>query len=173
MIPGVQTILKDSILELKNTNRCNWVRSYAQTIVAEVYMDTILNIDHWGIKPLRNQDSLQLGFMNIVNFRAADIRLNFRFIDNLYINSYATGEVVFQGNCGVLEGNLYGVGKLNASRLATGFVYFNNYSRNDASFLPEKEMGIKIKNSGNIFYYRNPLRLDQQIEGSGKLIPKF
>jgi len=164
-------VSNSGVLEIKNENRCNWVRSYDKPI--NVYLDFVKfdTLVYRSIGHVTNDDTIRMDTLVIdVNEGAGKIELNvdtYKILTNLH---YGTADIVTSGKTVVSYVYLAGFGKIDNRSLNANHVYLNNKSSNDIYINSNTTIGATIENIGNIYYVGNPSNISLDKTGSGNLI---
>jgi hypothetical protein len=172
LLPKIVTeVTNDSLLELRNDNRCNWVRSFDKPIT--VYLDFVdlEEIEYRTIGEVTNLDTLRLDSLSV------DVREGAGKIDLilhtplLHCNlHYGTADIVMKGEAEVSYVFGDGFGRIDNRDLLSSQVYVTNKSSNDMYLHATLRLGATIENIGNIYYRGNPDEIGLNRIGSGDLI---
>lgn len=88
----------DNALEIKNTNRCNFLRSYKKKVTAEIHFKDLINIDFEGTEELSNKDTLNLKwFFILIENGAGPVRLNMHATSIDALISHGFGDFTING----------------------------------------------------------------------------
>jgi hypothetical protein len=88
----------DNILEIKNSNRCNFLRTYKKKVRAEVHFKDLINIDFEGTEELTNKDTLNLKwFFILIKNGAGPVKLNVNATSIDALISHGFGDFTFNG----------------------------------------------------------------------------
>jgi len=173
LIPKIITAVNDKVLEIDNTNNCNFVRGYKKTINLKVYTPYLRTIKNKGVGNIRmvekfTQDSLQV-FLESVG----DISVNGEFVE-LVTNSGSHGDVYVKGNTRRFFVYISGTNYVKAEELTSDYVYVNSYGLGDTHLNLSRTSLFQylIRNDGNIYYKGNPQQLQNigDSHAQGKLI---
>ena len=147
-------------LVIKNTSRCNWVRSYNTPREVRLHVAqkrTLFDIEQYGYGVVRNegqwaQDTLYLRLWSTGDF---DMNLKSKY---LYLDSYDAGDIRLRGTADDFHPNFGSNGFLFASDLDTRFCYFYTYRewRGDMHVRTHLNLGGTLNGTGRLFYTGNP-----------------
>ena len=168
----ITVVNAEGVLEIKNDNRCNWVRSFDKPI--NVYLDFVRldTLEYRSIGNVTNEDTLRIDTL-VVNVKegAGKIELTvntYKISTNLH---YGTADIITSGNAKISFVYLAGAGKIDNRLLRAFQVYGINKSSNDVYINTVTTLYVNIDNIGNIYYYGNPGDVTLGGIGTGKLIP--
>ncbi|MBI1835827.1 MAG: DUF2807 domain-containing protein [Flavobacteriia bacterium] len=163
----------DNIIEIKNKNRCNFLRNYSKKVTAEIHFTSLQNIEYTGTENLTNIGQLKFEYFALsVCDGAGSVNLN---IDSKVIKALVTG-----GN-----GDFTLSGKVNFGMFTingNGFCNTYNLDIVDSigvitnSSAPVKintsfsKFKYEIKKNGDLYYKGSPSSVQSNIYGVGKLI---
>jgi hypothetical protein len=169
----IETTVSDHVLEIKNKNRCNFLRSYKKVVTAEIHFTKLVNINFVGTEPLTSIGTIKTDYFAFYSRDGAgDVVLD---LDAQFINAEAD-----HGWC-----NYTFTGKTKAARIS---VKSNSYCDvagllvSDSIFVAsESEGDIKInanqipikgyiKENGNVYYKGTPSSIDVYITGKGQVL---
>lgn len=167
----VTEVNDEGILEIKNDNRCNWVRSYDKPI--NVYLDFVRldTLIYKSIGTVTNEDTIQSDTLILEVMEGAGLLAltvdTYKFTANLH---YGTADIVTSGRTNISFGYLAGAGKIDNRSLKSGLVYLSNKSSNDIYVYATTGIEVTIDNIGNIYYLGNPSEIKRDGIGNGELI---
>lgn len=94
----IKTDISDGILEIRNENKCNFLRSYKKKVLVEIHFIDLNNIDFQGTEQMNNKDTLQFYWMTfIIRDGAGPVKLNLN-ADVLHATiSHGWGDFTFNG----------------------------------------------------------------------------
>ena len=156
-------------LELNNTNRCNWTRSYDTPHEVRLHTPRLPDVRLLGYGTIRTasrwtQDTL---FVNLLG--DGDIQLDVN-TDYLYTNMYELGDMTLSGTTNVFRTLVGGSGFLFAGGLIAQICSFETTrtSLGDAHVRAAQYLGGVHAGKGTLHYTGNPGTTD--IRGTGKLV---
>lgn len=171
LINGIITEVENGTLYIRNENKCNWVRSFANKYIVKVGLRNPQKIQSYGSGSITCMDSIKTNefFFDSWNASGSYQLLMNNHISHL-VNNIGRADIQAKGYSGVVFSYINDVGILEASQLIVDYFYIRNSSTGSCTIHVEKEMSAEINYTGNIYYSGNPYRVDKQITGSGKLI---
>jgi hypothetical protein len=167
----VTEVENDSVLTIRNDNRCNWVRNYDKPITVFLEFRQLESLEYRSIGDVINEDTLWLDSLHLdVREGAGKIKLTVN-TPLVYCNlHYGTADIVMEGNAnlGYFFGD--GFGRIDNRDFLVSQVFVTNRSSNDMYLHAELRLGATIENIGNIYYRGNPPDLGLNRVGAGQLI---
>ena len=161
---------EDSVLIIRNNNRCNWVRSYDKPVNAYLAVRDLRSIEYRSIGDITCSDTIRQDSLRIDVWEGAGtINLDVHTGKCEANIHYGTAVVVLHGI--TRQGYYYqlGAGKILAESLLAEQVYLRNWGSNDMYAWATKYMAAEIKGLGNVYYRGNP-DINASILGEGRLI---
>ncbi len=169
----IETNVSENTLEIKNTNKCNFLRSYKKSVTVEIHFTSLININIVGTESLTTVGTIYTDYFAFyTRDGSGDVFLN---LDAKYISAEAD-----HGWC-----NYTFTGKTDAAKLSiksNSWCDASGLTVKDSIFVAsESEGDMKInanqipikgylKESGNIYYKGNPTSIDVYITGKGKVL---
>jgi hypothetical protein len=172
LLPDIITEVNDSILEIRNENRCNWVRSYKPEI--NVYV-TFQNLWHLMYDKCAG-DVVMLDTVHVGIFQLDDMEgsgsLNFMLHTDVSWFNLHTGpaDLTVKGVSDVCYLYTCGNGPSDLSDFKTNLAYITSKSTADSRVWVRKEMDVWIDYIGNVYYTGSPYKITYNYTGSGRLI---
>lgn len=168
LIGDIEFTRKGDALEIANTSRCNWARSYDTPREVTLHLPRITNLF------LRGQGNVSTvgpfvqdqAFCHLVG--AGDFDLNFQ-ARYLNIDQYELGDFHLRGTTEELNFTVGGSGRLFAQGLALKRCYFKmtRDSDGDAHVRPTDVLDGLVAGTGTLYYVGNPPVLGVRITGTG------
>ncbi len=159
------------VLEIRNDNNCNWIRSYESPINIYLNYIDIDSIEYRSIGDINTADTLLTDTLWLRVYEGAgqiNLELN---VQRLYCAlHYGTADIVLGGSSGLSYVYSASFGLIDMINLESNFMYVNNRSSNDIYLTAKTHLGATIENIGNIYYAGNPLTVNLNRTGSGELI---
>ncbi len=171
LIDGITTTVKDSMLYIRNENKCNWVRSFKNKFTARVWLPEITELTANGSGNLTFKDTIRYDGFTYNNWGASGT-VTFLFnTQSAHINIHTgPGDFKMYGHVGVHYLYNNGNGRLDASQLNTDVTFTENKGANNQYVRAKNFLSAKISYVGDIYYYGNPAEVEELGEGSGHLI---
>lgn len=161
-------------LVIKNTSRCNWVRSYDTPREVRLHVagyQTSFDIEQYGYGRITNvgqwaQDTLYLRLWSTGDF---DLNLRSTY---LYLDSYDAGDITLRGTAEDFHPNFGSNGFLFANGLDARFCYFYTYPtwQGDMHVRAHGNLGGTLNGTGRLFYAGQPALVDIKGPGAGRAV---
>ena len=168
LIGDIEFTRRGDALEIANTSRCNWARSYDTPREVTLHLPSIINLF------LRGQGNVSTvgpfvqdqAFCHLIG--AGDFDLSFR-ARYLYIDQYELGDFNLRGSADELNFTVGGSGRLFAQGLALKRCYFKmtRDSDGDAHVHPTDVLDGLVAGTGTLYYAGNPPGGGVRITGTG------
>ena len=168
LIDDIEITRKGDALEIANTSRCNWARSYDTPREVTLHLPSINNLF------LRGQGNVSTvgpfvqdqAFCHLVG--TGDFDLNFQ-VRYLYIDQYELGDFNLRGTADEINFTVGGSGRLFAQGLALKRCYFRmtRDSNGDAHVRPTDVLDGLVAGTGTVYYAGNPPVLGVRVTGTG------
>ncbi|MFC2102729.1 GIN domain-containing protein, partial [Bacteroidota bacterium] len=171
IIGGIETSIENRKLTIRNTNGCNWVRSYDKPI--NVYI-SLSNLDKIYYNSSGNVTSLNAIKTDSLKVEAwggcGRIELDLDIYSGSFYLQIGTSDIHLSGNCGVVSMFTGDFGLLDARNLNCGYAFVSNKSSNDCYIQVHEELDATIESIGNIYYTGSPKKIETTINGPGSVI---
>lgn len=171
LLDAIKTEITDSTLLIRNTLKCNWVRSYEREITVYVTAPALREIRYEGSGDVRTEgpfttDSLQVSIWGGAG--TFDLELQ-AYQLNLALH-YGTVDLHVKGKAVLTTIFANSFGPFYCNDLISNIVYIRNSGTNNCHVHAEHILEAEITSVGNIYYTGNPYELKTNISGSGKLV---
>lgn len=169
---GIECTVKDGLLEVRNRNTCNFVRSFKDRIQLEIRLHDLKEMTITGDVFVKNVDTLVLGNLDVHQSALNDIHLVLDVRERVLVSSINSGGIILKGRSGKLEGSIEEVSDLDARNLVCEEVLMDTHTPLDCYINATRLIFVKIFNRGNIYYVQEPSGLKELNvqEGSGELL---
>ncbi len=172
LINGIVTdVNNNGVLEIRNDNNCNWIRSFDNPVNVYLNYVDIDSIQYRSIGNITTDNVLQTDSLWIMAHEGAGvINLNID-VRTLYCAlHYGTLDIILSGKSGLSYVYSASFGLINMLSLKSNFVYIDSRSSNDTYVWADIHLGATIENIGNIYYQGNPESVSFDKLGPGELI---
>lgn len=173
LLKYVRARQKGTELELKNDNKCNFLRSYKEEVTVYLSLPNIQYINYTGFGNISSSGELKLNeFTFETRNGTGSINLT---IDAQKINIIQhTGPADFTLNGKAKFTYLFsgGSGWLTCKNLISEDAHINHDGTGDVILTTTNSLLIELTSLGNIEYYGNPSVTISQQTGRGKLIKR-
>ncbi|MGI4835242.1 MAG: GIN domain-containing protein [Janthinobacterium lividum] len=148
-------------LVIRNTSRCNWVRSYNTPREVRLHLPYLREVEQHGYGLLSTASQWAQDTLYVRVLSAGDVNLNVQ-ATYLYVDSYDAGDLTLSGFAHDFHPNLGANGFLFASALQTDFCYFFTYPAwvGDAHVRTHGNLGGTLGGSGTLYYSGPPSYID-------------
>lgn len=160
-------------LEVRNNNRCNFLRSYKKKIEAYIHVKEIKFIHFEGAEKLTNQDTLVSGELRLfIRDGAGPVDLT---VDNGYLSVVVThgwGDFTIHGRTTSAFLNCSTNSFCNTSDLEviSGLKVYSNTGGNMLVNAEGTYLNATIKRDGDILYKGDPNSIELSGDGDGELL---
>ena len=172
LIKLIRTEIKDSVLKIRNDNKCDFTRSYKKgAINIFVKMPSVRNIEQHGQGTIQTLNTLTTPVIDVYAKSSGDVILT---VNNQKVLTHLqnTSDIYISGKTGEHACYQIHYGYIYAENLDTDYTWiFNNGSGN--SYIRARNLLIAtLISAGDVYYYGNPTTVQQKISGKGKLVPQ-
>ena len=172
IIGGIITELSGRELVLRNTNNCNWLRSYNKPINVYISAKNLMKIHYESSGNISCTDTIRSSFLKIEMWGGCGfIDLKINVADGFFLQHMGTATLTLTGICNISSVYAGDYGLLQLQGLRTGYTFVTNNGSNDCYVNARHSLEATISSIGNIYYSGDPYEIKANITGSGKLIP--
>ena len=172
LISDIETQVSDGRLTIRNTNRCNFVRSFKNRITVRICAPDFFDIQNYATGDISSVNELTGNRFSLENRGAAGVQRIALQTDTVNIATHTgVSDAVLDGSCDVVYLFNQGLGKLDARDLQSNYAFVNNSSLNDVYVYSQDYLYGFIQFSGNIYYVGNPEGIDSLVKGDGEMKP--
>ncbi|MEY3237015.1 MAG: hypothetical protein RI883_1116 [Bacteroidota bacterium] len=165
--------VNEGLLDISNTNKCNFLRSYKKKVKVEIHFIELINIHFEGTESLTNKDTLQFSWMTfLIRDGAGPVLLNFN-ADAIYATiSHGWGDFTFNGTVNYANLNVrsngfcdtYGLKVKDSLTVISNTQGYVKVNANNAKLKSQTDL------DGDIYYKGMPSFIKFNQYGSGDLI---
>ena len=173
ILDGIETMVAERQLIIRNNNICNWIRSYSKPVNVYVSLTKLKKIYYNASGNITTLTPIKSNNLKIfVNGGAGtiDMNLDITGYGYFYLQS-GTVDFNLHGKCSISSIYAGDFGLIQAKDLQTVYTYVTNRGSNDVYVNVQEYMEARIESIGNIYYTGNPDSLDIKINGPGAVIP--
>lgn len=171
LLPGIETIISDNLLTIRNINTFNWLRSYNKKITAYVTMPHLLELQYQATSNVTNTDTIREDSLSVISTGGSGyINLTIKTgLSKLAITA-GSADLNIKGKTGVnfIFSGAYGA--FHCLDLETVFLFMRNASPNDCYVNVNHHFEYEIMGLGNIYYKGDPPEISGTITSDGKLV---
>lgn len=173
LIDDIEFTRKGNSLEIANTSKCNWARSYDSPREVTLHLPRITNVFMRGQGNGSTvgefvQDTM---FFHLIGAGDYDLTVRAR---QLYLDQYELGDITVRGSTIETNFTLGGSGRLFAQGLTARRCYFNmtRDSDGDAHVRALDIVGGTVAGNGTLYYGGPPAATDIRVTGRGGKKPE-
>lgn len=161
----------NKVLTLKNTAKCNWLRSYEHKIEIHVPSNAIKNIETWDFANLYT--SQQIAVPNLASLRTYGTgNVNVHFVcDNMYLFSNSATSIHLKGSGNNVTLHTNGIGRIEAEEFQIQDCNVIHEHQNDILVFPIDSLAVDFRRNskGHVIYYNEPKSLVVKRLGEGTI----
>ena len=156
-------------LVIRNTSRCNWVRSYDTPREVRLHVRRLHDIEQRGYGLLSTASTFRQDTLFVHNYSTGDVNMDVH-CQYLFADVYDAGDVTLRGTTTEFHPNLGSNGFLFASDLQTTNCYYHFFHENigDAHVRASGNLGGLHDGRGTLYYTGHPGYLETH--GAGKVV---
>ena len=158
IISGIVTdVDENGVLEIRNDNSCNWIRSFDSPINVYLNYIDIDTIEYRSIGDITNTDTVTIDtlWLNIKE-GAGQIKMSLDIV-RLYCSLYyGTADIILSGKCGLSYIYSASFGLIDLIDLNTDLVYVNNRSSNDIYLNAKNPLRCNNRKHWKYLLHRKP-----------------
>lgn len=174
IIDGITSEISNDTLTIRNTNKCNWLRSYKNPINLYISSYTLRRLFVFGYSNVETVNTFKANY--IVVEAASPISKMVLDLDVgtcYFTASYTTGDFILTGTTDSLRIFNYGTAYVFAQGLQSRRCWVVNSSTGDCHVKTSDRLHVEIHRTGNIYYYQEPDLINIiEISSTGQLIAK-
>jgi hypothetical protein len=171
VIPGIETELKDSILTIRNSNRCNWVRDLKDDPHITIHAKKIRNIELLGASEFYMKDTLIQDYFEFNISAGISITSLLLKTKEFHFGFHSgTGDISLKGSSEISYLFNAGSGYLWAKEFYSDQLYTTNASTGDSYVHAAERLVVRLRSLGDIYYTGNPEISITEKLSSGNLI---
>ena len=169
LLSNVSTEVSGGVLQIKNNNKCNFVRGSHNEVTVYIIAPYIENFIQDGVGTIYSANTMKQDSVNYNINNSGDIHLNVN-VQSIKGSLYVVGDIYLTGNAQNHNVNASGECFVNAQTLQTSYSYVVYNSTGQANVNVTNELDATISYQGNIYYNGNPSVIHKSGTGSGELI---
>lgn len=168
IISNIETKVIGNVLFITNENKCNWLRSYKKDIIVYVGAKDIETVYNYGSANI-NSDWLNKEALFFHHYGNGDVHLKINS-KRIWMDMDHLGDFNIEGTTHLFNATSLNLGELKAQNLLADTIWLTSDAQGHCYVRPTKIIGASIKNSGNVYYYGNPISASAARTGTGQLI---
>jgi hypothetical protein len=172
LLEGIETSIEGEVLTIRNTNKCNWVRTYKDSILIKLHYTDLYSIEMTGASKITNKDTLRNSDTLKFEFRDAsgdvNVMVNNKRIE--IIQHTGASDVTINGTTNDLSVYMSGLAWGDYSKLYCKTVYVDTRSAADVKVYATSAFDFRLRFSGDIYYRGAGTVSSSTIVGEGKIV---
>ncbi len=170
LLQGCVTEVKDGVLQIRNDNKCNWLRDYRKRVLLKVYGKEIKQLDFYGGGKFTFKDTLVTNVFTFLGLECSgDVEILLNTNDAYIKLNTGTTDVQLRGRSTEMYYYNLTPGYIFGRELATERAYVAQKGYGDLYINPSQKLRGEITKTGNVYYPGN-IETDVEITGSGRLL---
>jgi hypothetical protein len=164
----IETEIKNGKLTLRNSNKCNWVRSYKIPVNIEVHSNNLEHIVMWGASYITNKDILRFPKL-VIEYHDASGNVELT-VDNQLTNIIqhtGAGDAIIHGKTEQLTVYMSSLAYGDYTDLIAENVFVENKSSADCKVLGKQTFSFRLRADGNIYYKGQGEIISEEKTGNG------
>jgi hypothetical protein len=172
IIEHIKTKVESGALKISNEATCNWVRDLSKRPLIKIFAPTLSYMENRCSGDITFFDTLHSNEFVYEQWESNGVA-NFLVENDLTVITMHVGfcEVTIKGITAQAELYSASTGRLRAKHLISPVTLSNNSSVQDIELYASDYLYAEINLGGNIKYAGEPGTIDQNISGSGELLP--
>jgi hypothetical protein len=169
LMSNISTDVSDSVLQIKNNNKCNFVRGSHNGITVYITAPHVTYFIQEGVGTMYSQNTITEKNIDYNIRNAGDIHLTVN-AGTVTGHLYGAGDCYLSGNSQNHLVNATGECFINAQDLQTSYCFIIYKSTGQAKVNVGGELDASIQYTGDIYYSGAVSVIHQTITGSGQLL---
>ena len=172
LLSNISTEVNGGVLQIKNNNKCNFVRGSHNDVTVYVTTPFVGNLIQGGVGTIYAANTIKQDTLSYQIKNSGDIHLNVD-VQSIKGSIYGVGDIYLTGNASHHNVNAYGECFVNAQNLQTSytFIVYTSTGQAHVNVTAGGELDAVVSYQGNVYYSGNPSVIHQSGSGTGKLIP--
>ena len=170
LVSSVVTIVKDGALQIKNQNKCNFVRGTHNDVTVYITAPAVKTFIQDGVGNLYCTKTITGDSIKVFLRNSGDIHLHVK-ANYFGAHTHGVGDLYVDGVSPEYYSFSVGQGFIHAKDLLCTNAYIYYGSNGEARINVTGNLNAVITTTGNIYYSGNPGVIEKDVKGSGKLIP--
>lgn len=172
IIDGIKTDVKDGVLNIRNENKCNWLRDFKNKFTVELTFQDIQLLTYRGSGVITCADTIRSNKLTMEGWNGTgtiSLLLNVNEA-HLYLHTGST-DLNVVGVAPVQYLYCAGNGYIRADQLNSNDVYAHTATTGQCYVHATHRIDALIRYHGNIYYKGNPSEISTEFKSSGRLLP--
>jgi hypothetical protein len=169
LLSNISTVVTNGVLQIKNNNKCNFVRGSHNDVTVYVTTPFIGRLIQDGVGTISATNMITQDTLSYQINNSGDMYLNVN-VQSIKGSIYGVGDIYLTGTTQNHNVNAAGECFVNAQNLQTSYTFIVYNSTGQANINVSGWLDATISYQGNIYYSGNPATIHKSGIGSGKLI---
>ena len=171
LISNVETSVSGQKLVVQNNNKCNFTRSYKNSIEVYVHFAKLDELIYKGTGAVTSLNSIRNSIFTFNSWDATDsVKLKLE-VPLVYANIHTgVADLIVEGECEELFAYARSSGTFRMQKFKCNRLYTNNLSSSDHYFWVEKKLEALVQYVGNTYYTGQPTEINATVNNKGRLI---
>ena len=173
VVPFITTDVSDGVMEIRNENRCNFLREFDNDLRIKITLNKVDAIEYFGSKEFVMNDTLTTNYFRFkTEGGTGDIHLKLKiggYFEYQAIDCLSDASI--EGECNSAGIYQQGSSWLRAGDFNMEHAIVENKSSGDCIIRVDSFLTYSITDIGNIQYYGKPNLTRSTYTGKGRLIP--
>lgn len=171
IISGITTEVVSNQLNIDNTLKCNWLRSYSKPINVYISVKNLQKIYYLGTGNVTSTNTLKSPKLKLdISGGCGTFDLDLDAHEGDFTMQLGTATIKLHGTCSNCSIYQADYGTFQCSDLRTTFNQTTNKGSNDCYINVSNYLYVVIGSIGNIYFTGNPDSVKTKINGAGQLI---
>jgi hypothetical protein len=172
LLSDIVSEVNDSILEIRNENRCNWIRSFKPEINVYVTFTDIWHLIYEkGAGTVITEDTIFTDYFQLDDREGTGSLSFLLHTEKSWFNLHTgPADLTVKGISPVCYLFSAGNGPADLRYFKTSATYLTSKSTSDCYIWATDELDVWIDYIGNVYYTGNPSNISHNYTGSGRLI---
>jgi hypothetical protein len=166
--PLIITEIDGTTLVCRNTNRCNFTRSYKKPLNIYIHMPIIIDIDCRGTGNVKSLNTIETPAIHLNTISSGNTELTLN-TPQLTTSMHGSADLTLYGTALGHECYSGGSGFLIAAGLHTNYTYLHSTTLGLCYIYVANQLICRLDQKGDIFCYGNPKNVNVTTYGSGRL----
>lgn len=163
--------VENNTLELKNTAKCNWLRSYEHQVKVYIPSKSIKTIETWDFANLHTDKLIAVpNLANLRTYGTGNVDVNL-VCQNLYLFTNSATSIKLKGTGKDITLHTNGIGRIEAQEFQIQNCRVIHENQNDMLVFPINLLEVDFRRNakGQVIYYNEPQNLVIKRLGNGTI----
>jgi hypothetical protein len=173
LIKNILTEMNGDVLELRNINKCNFVRRYDIPIRVYIHYqrNQIFHIRTKGTGTITNSNACTSDSLDLASESSGDIIFEMGGLCRTLTHQHGAGDITLTGSCDQVLIYSKGTGFTITDQCANNYTWVYTNTTGKITVCPSNQLVTIIDGSGNVYYRGTPPVINNTENSTGKLLP--